>query len=78
MLLNFLPSRAAHPLADVGELKRLIGGLPLDNAFDALDQVSAWLESLQQTDGLALGRFFDVLHQIDEAAQPHLQRLARE
>ncbi len=78
MILSLFSSRSSHPLADARELKRRIGGLPLDNAFDALDQVSAWLKSLHPADDLPLDLFFDVLRQIDEAAQPHLQRLARE
>lgn len=70
--------RSSHPLADTKGLKRLIAELPLDNAFDAVDQVSGWLESLHRADDLPPDVFFEVLRQFDEAAQPHLERLARE
>ena len=78
MIRKLFSSRSAHPLAEAREVKRLIAGLPLDNAFDAVDQISLWLESLRQTDDWSPEHFFDVLCWLDEAAQPHLQRLGRE
>lgn len=78
MLRNPFSSRPAHPLADVREVRRLVAELPLDNAFDAIDLVSGWLRSLQTANGLPLTALFDALRQFDDAAQQHLQRLARE
>ena len=78
MIQPFFSARHAHPLANPREVERLVAALPLDNAFDAIDQVSAALKSLRQAEDLPLISFFEALRQLDEAAQPHLQRLARE
>ncbi len=78
MIRKLFFSSSAHPLADARELKRRLAGLPLDNAFDAVDQASSWLQSLQAADDLPLDYFFTVVRQIDDAAQSPLQRLARE
>lgn len=79
MILDKLFSaRSEHPLADPKALKRVIAELPLDNTFKAVDEVSGWLESLHQGDDLRCDHFFDVLRQLDDAAQTHLRRLLRE
>ena len=77
MIMNLFSSRPDHPLADAKELKRIIAELPLDNAFKAVDDISGWVESLSNADGFAADLLFDVLRQLDDAAQPHLKTLAR-
>jgi hypothetical protein len=78
MILNLFSSRPDHPLADPRELKRVIAELPLDNAFKAVDEVSGWFESLQHADDFRLDHYFEVVQQLDEAAQVSLRRLARD
>jgi hypothetical protein len=67
-----------HPLANVRELRKILGELPRDNAFRALDEISGWLESLDGVSGFSTSTLCEVLEQLDEAAQPHLKRLSRE
>ncbi|MFZ4534973.1 hypothetical protein [Propionivibrio sp.] len=78
MIMNLFSSRPDHPLGDPREFKRVLVELPLDNAFKAVDEVYGWFESLQQADDFRLDRFFDVVRQLDEAAQPHVRRLTRD
>lgn len=78
MILNFFSSRPDHPLGDVKELKKVVNELPLDNAFKAVDEIYGWFESLRQTDDFRIDHFFDVIRQLDEAAQPHIRRLSRD
>lgn len=78
MILKFFSSRSDHPLADAKELKRVILELPPDNASKALDEVSGWFESLQHADDFRVDQYFSVVQQLDDAAQPHLRRLARD
>ena len=78
MILNIFSSRPDHPLGDAKELKRVLAELPRDNAFKAVDEVYGWFESLQQTDDFRIDQFFDVIRQLDEAAQPHIRRLSRD
>lgn len=77
MLENLFQGKSDHPLADPRELKRVLSELPADNAFRALDEIMGWLESCQGGELPALARF-SVVRQLDEAAQPHLKRLARD
>lgn len=79
MILNKLFSaRSEHPLAEAKALKKVIAELPLDNTFKAVDEICGWLESLRQADDLRVDHYFEVLRQLDEAAQPHLRRLLRD
>lgn len=70
--------KADHPLADLRELRKVLSEIPKDNAFKALDELAGWLESLAGVDGFPADRRYEVVLQLDEAAQPHLKRLARE
>jgi len=78
MILNLFASRPDHPLGDAKELKRVLVELPLDNAFKAVDEVYGWFESLMAADDFRVDQLFDVVRQLDEAAQPHVRRLARD
>jgi hypothetical protein len=78
MILNLFSSRPDHPLGDAKELKRILAELPLDNSFKAADEIYGWFESLQTADGFRVDQLFDVVRQLDEAAQPHIRRLSRD
>lgn len=78
MILNIFSSRPDHPLADAKELKRILAEVPHDNAFKALDELAGWLESLGNAEGFRIDHIFEVLRQIDDAAQPHLKKLGRD
>jgi hypothetical protein len=78
VILNLFSSRPEHPLGDAKELKRVIAELPLDNVFKAVDEVYGWLESLLTADGFRVDHLFDVVRQLDEAAQQHVRRLTRD
>ncbi|WP_153111646.1 hypothetical protein [Propionivibrio limicola] len=78
MILNFFSSRPDHPLGEPKELKRVLAEVPRDNSFKAVDEIHGWLESLLAAEGFRASQLFDVVRQLDEAAQPHLRRLARD
>ena len=78
MILNLFSSRPEHPLGDAKELKRVLVELPLDNSFKSVDEVYGWFESLQSVDDFRVDHYFDVIRQLDEAAQPHIRRLSRD
>lgn len=70
--------QSGHPLADKRELQRIIGELPGDNAFKALDEIGIWLDSLVAGGELPAERSFEAARQLADAAAPHLRRLAHE
>jgi len=78
MILNLFSPRSDHPLADARELKRILAELPVDNDAKVVDEVLGWFESLHHVDDFRVDHYFKVLRQLDEAAQPHLRRLARD
>ena len=77
MIMKLFSSRPDHPLGDAKELKRVLAELPADNSFKAVDEVYGWFESLQSADGFRVDHFFDVVRQLDEAAQPYIRLLTR-
>lgn len=78
MILKLFSSRPDHPLADAKELKRVIVELPIDNAFKVVDEIAGWFDSLHHADDFRVDHYFEVVQQLDDAAQPHLRRLARD
>lgn len=78
MMFNFFAKRSDHPLADSKELKRILGELHVDKAAKAVDEVSGWFDSLQHAENFRLDHYFDVLRQLDDAAQRHLLRVERD
>jgi hypothetical protein len=77
MMLNLFPTRSSHPLGEIKEFKRVLAGLPQDS-FKAVDEINGWFESLRQADDFKLDHLHEVVSGLDEAAQPHLRRLARQ
>lgn len=76
MLSLFIRDRDhSHPLADPKELKRTLAELPLKDDFKSLDELAGWLESVSNADGLSPGQIFDIVRQLDDAAQPFMRRL---
>ena len=78
MLLNLFSSRPDHPLAEARELKRIVAELPIDNAYKVVDEIHGWFESLLVSADFRADLLFEVVRQLDEAAQPHLRRVARD
>lgn len=78
MVMKLFSSRPDHPLGDAKELKRVLAELPPDNSFRAVDEVYGWFESLQLANDFRVDHFFDVVRQLDEAAQSHVRRLSRD
>lgn len=76
MLSMFIRDRDhAHPLADAKELKRTLAELPQKDDFKSLDELAGWLESVNDSEGLSPVQTFDIVRQLDEAAQLFLRRL---
>jgi len=70
-----LLNRAAHPLADPAQLRKIVAAIPGADAFRAIDEIAGWLESAAQADDFPADRLFVALTQLDDAAQPFLRRL---
>ena len=78
MILNIFSSKPKHPLGDASELKKALRELPPGNALKAIEEIYGWLESLQAANDFRVDHLFDVVRQLDDAAQLHLRRVSRD
>jgi hypothetical protein len=78
MLKLFGAGRPDHPMADPGEVRRLLDGLPPHDPFKSLDELAHWLESVGTAEGFKPESRIQVLFSLDEAAQPRIRKITRE
>lgn len=76
-LHNVFERKPDHPMFDVAEAKRLLAGLPQDNAFKALDEVTAWLTSVKDTPGFRPEVRIPIVMLLDETGLPLHEELLR-
>ncbi|MCE1244837.1 hypothetical protein [Oryzomicrobium sp.] len=69
---------ADHPLADPAGLRLALTAVDSGNPFKALDALAGWLESLADSQAWRPDALFDVLCALDDAARPHLTKLAHD
>ena len=67
-----------HPMADAKQARQLIAELPANDAFKALQEITEWLESMNQTEGFKLDRRFENLDLLDSAAKNHQRKLSQD
>jgi hypothetical protein len=77
-MLSMLSTKPDHPLADAKEARRILSELVAREPASALDEVSAWLESLVVADDLNPALRLDLILRLDEAAFPHSRKLGRD
>lgn len=77
-MLRLFGAKPDHPLADPKEARRILGELPAQDHFRALDELTHWLESVAAAEPFRLEARVQALFAVDEAAQPRLRRLARD
>lgn len=77
-MLGIFSAKSEHPLAEPKEAKRVLAQLGTRDAAAAVDEITGWLESLAGDERLKLGDRVALLFQLDEAAQPHARKLARD
>src|SRR6266581_2072141 len=77
-MLGIFSGKSDHPLADAREARRTLADLVGREPAAALDEVSAWLESLSAADDLKLDLRFELVCQLGDAAASHARRLARD
>jgi len=71
-------SKVDHPLADPKQAKTLIAELAPHDYLKALDEITGWIESLNEIEGFKLERLFELAELLDAAAKPHHRKLLHE
>jgi len=78
MALKWLGGNVDHPMADAKQARRIIAELPANDASKALEEITHWLETLNQTEGFKLDRRLENIELLDGAAQNHQRKLLRD
>jgi len=67
-----------HPMADPRQARRIVAGLPADDAAGALKEITRLLESLAQSEEFKLNRRFENLDLLDIASKGHEHKLLQQ
>lgn len=78
MLKLFGGGKPDHPMADPKEARRLLDDLPTQDPVMMLEELAHWLESVSKAEGFRLEQRLQVLFHIDDAAQAHTRKIARD
>lgn len=78
MLRWIVGSKVDHPLADPKQARALVSELPSQDYLQALDEITRWLESLNEVEGFKLDRLFEIVDLLDAAARPHQRKLMQD
>src|SRR5260370_23308591 len=76
-MLNLFSGKAAHPMADPKEARRLLEALPAQE-LKALGELAHWHESVSLAAGFKPAERLQLLTAVDDAAQPRLRKVARD
>jgi len=76
--LTLVGADGDHPLASPREAAQIVLELRAIDPLKGLEEISDWLVSFVAAENLRPDRRFDVIRQLDELAQPHRIKLARE
>lgn len=77
-LFDFLASKPDHPLGGLAQARKVAAELARADARVAVDEASAWLESLAGANGFSLERLTERILMIEGAAVPQVRRLGRD
>lgn len=77
-LRRFLQKKPDHPMADVREARKALAGLPVDDPFKSLEEISFWLQSLYDLESAKFADRIAVAKLLDETAQPFQRALSRD
>ncbi len=77
-LQQTIGQRSSHPMNSPAEAARLLSELPLDEPLKAVEEVSAWLESLASATSFGTDSRLKVISMVDEAGQPCAELLMTE
>jgi len=78
MISLFGSKKPDHPMADIKEARKLLEELPTSDALKCADELTHWLESVVATEGFKAEYRAQLIQLLDETAQTHLRKLARD
>ena len=78
-MLNWIKGgKGDHPMADLKRVREAIAELPSDNSLRALEEMTRWLDSINEADDIKPQNRLDAIDLLDRAAKNHQFKLAPE
>lgn len=77
-MLGFFSNKTIHPLADAREARRILAEIASREPQSAVEDASAWLESLAAEESFKLPQRLELIFKLDEAAVAQARRLGRD
>lgn len=77
-MLGLFDKKSSHPMADPKAAHALLEDLPKNDPFKALQEITAWLESLNSDEVIRLDHRFAVVRLLDETARTHEVKVVRD
>jgi hypothetical protein len=78
-MLGIFGKKSDHPLADIKTAQQVLEGIQKNDAPNALQELTGWIESIVELAGdFRLDHSLTVLRMFDEAAQPYVRKLLRD
>ena len=71
-------TQSDYPLAEDKAARQLVAELPANDSFKSLEELSYWLDSLKGVEDLKLGRQFEIVDLVDQAAKNHHRKLSQD
>ena len=78
MAINWLGGKVDHPMSDAAQARQVIDGLPANDAAKALEEITYWLDSINQTGEFKLNQRFENIDLLDGAARNHVRKLSQD
>ena len=78
MISLFGGKKPDHPMADIKEARKLLEDLPSGDAFKCTEELTHWLQSVMVEEGFKAEYRAQLVQLLDEAAQIHVRKLARD
>jgi len=78
MAIKWLGGKVDHPMSDAGQARQIIDGLPANDAAKALEEITYWLDSINQTGEFKLNQRFENIDLLDGAARNHVRKLSQD
>ncbi|PKO83720.1 MAG: hypothetical protein CVU17_06440 [Betaproteobacteria bacterium HGW-Betaproteobacteria-11] len=76
-MISLFSPKADHPLLDAREARRVFAELAAREAPEALEEATAWLESLPGAEGFKLAQRLETVLRLDEAVIRHARQLTQ-
>lgn len=77
-MLGLFGKKSDHPMADIKSAQALLSEIPKSDALKALQELTAWVESVREQAGFRVDHQLAVLRLLDETARPLERKLVRD